>query len=300
MRTKQEIKNIDNDLDLFDLNDWCFEEHYKDNDDFYDISFDSNGISMGLKRFVLDLPLVIYILLFIGLFLFILGIAITKLIPDKNYETLVGLDNMMQRNEKVAYVEGSLCDDNVIIEASSLCSDYFNVLNSESSYNYLDTLCLNKSDFNTVYQNYVSNMNYSYDINDCYARLLRYFGSYCRLNKIQKVIYKDGTYYCYMAMTVPSQDDIQGYIRLYSYNFTKHFTITDINEGNIVRYLYSMEGVSKIPCSEKIVCIELKKDTNGKLKISDDSSITNICTDAYIEALNEVANLLGTSLRIGK
>ena len=161
-----------------------------------------------------------------------------RLLDEYEDVIIVGLDNMMQRNERVAYVEGSLCDDNVIIEASSLCSDYFNVLNSESSYNYLDTLCLNKSDFNTVYQNYVSNMNYSYDINDCYARLLRYFGSYCRLNKIQKVIYKDGTYYCYMAMTVPSQDDIQGYIRLYSYNFTKHFTITDINEGNIVRYLY--------------------------------------------------------------
>ena len=299
MRTRQEIKNIDNDLDLFDLDDWCFENHYNENKDYYDVNFGGSIFKPSLQSLFMDIPLVLYTVLFIGLFGVIIGIAMLKMKPDIDYQSVLALDTVMQQKREITYVDGVECDNEVIIEASKIFTDYFTILNNETGYDYLDSLCINESHLNKVYKNYVKNMSFSYDMNDCYARLIRYFGSYCVLNKIQKVVYKDGVYYCYMNMTIPSEQDIQVYIRLYSYNFTKHFTVTDVNEANIVRYLYSMEGVSKIPCSEQVVCITMKKNTDGKLYIYDDSEITSICTRAYTKALNEVAALLGSS-RIGK
>ena len=72
----------------------------------------------------------------------------------------------------------------------------------------------------------------------------------------------------------------------------------DFNEANLVRYMYSMEGVSKIPCTRQTICVEMKRNANGDLLIYNDETILTLCKDAYTETLNDISQLMG--VRIGK
>ena len=298
MKTKANITELDIELDLFDVNDWDFNKSYEKYTDYKSWVDDTDLFDVGVESFIYKIPMLMYGIVFAALMGIIVIVAVHLARPSKDYMEVLTIDNQMEHKEVVTYVDGTPATDGEVIEASKICSVYFQILNSKKGYSLLDSLCLENSSFYTEYSKNSDKIQYSYDMHDCYVRLLGYYGSYCVLNKVDKLIEKNGIYYCYLDMTAPSKTDISGYVKLYSYNFTKHFTVTDFNEANLVRYMYSMEGVSKIPCSRQIVCITMKKNAEGDLLIYEDNAITRLCMDAYIETLNDISNLMG--VKVGK
>lgn len=298
MKTKTNITELDIELDLFDINDWDFNKSYDNYTEYKSWIDDENLFDVGVETFVYKLPMLMYGIVFAALLAIITVVAVYLARPSKDYLEVLTIDNQLKKDDTVEYIEGTVATDDEVIEASKVCTVYFQILNSKKGYSLLDSLCLDSSSFYREYSKNVDKIRYSYDMYDCYVRLLGYYGSYCVLNKIDKLVEKNGVYYCYLDITAPSKEDISGYVKLYSYNFTKHFTVTDFNEANMVRYMYSMEGVSKIPCSRQTICLTMKKNASGDLFILEDDVITGICIDAYKETLTDISNLMG--VRIGK
>ncbi len=297
MKTKANITELDIELDLFDINDWDFNKSY-DKYEYKSWIDDADLFDVGVESFIYQIPMLMYGIVFAALLAIIVIVAVHLARPNKDYMEVLSMDNQMEHSQEVTYIEGNEATDDDVIAASKICSVYFRILDSQKGYSLLDSLCLDKSSFYREYSKNVDKIQYSYDMYDCYVRLLGYYGSYCVLNKVEKVVEKNGIYYCYLDLTAPSKEDISGYVKLYSYNFTKHFTVTDFNEANLVRYMYSMEGVSKIPCSRQVICITMKKNATGDMFILEDDAITKLCTDAYVETLNDISSLMG--VRVGK
>ncbi len=296
MKTKANIVELDTELDLFDINEWDFNKPFDNHAEFLSNIDDMDLFNTGFSSFISRIPMFLYSILAIGLLGTVIMIAIQMWRPSKEYLELSALEGPMKQKKTVEYVEGSETSDEDIIAVSKISSVYFQILNSEKGYSLLDDLCLEGSSFYKEYNTNLNKIRYSYDMHDCYVRLLCYYGTYCKLNKVERLVEKDGIYYCYLDLTAPSKEDIQSYIKLYAYNFTKHFTVTDFTESNIVRYMYSMEGASRIPCSRQIVCITMRKNAEGNLMILEDDAITRLCIDAYEETLNEVSKLMGVTI----
>lgn len=297
MKTKQSITDIDIELDLFDINEWDFSKPFDDNSEYQSWVDDIDLFDIGIVNTVHKLPMVLYGVCFCTVLVLSGLIAYKLATPSQSYLELLALENQTQQQQMVSYVDGEPVTDAEVIDISVLTSTYFNILKEERGYPILNDLCIEDSKFYNEYNASVQQMQYSYDMYDCYARLLKYYGSYCNLNKIQEVLKKDDTYYCYLNVTAPSKKDISGYVKLYSYNFTKHFTVVDFNQANLVRYMYSMEGVGRIPCTQQIVCITLKMDDKGNILIDDDSAILALCTDSYTETLESVSALMGVKIQ---
>ena len=293
MRTKETITELDIELDLFDINEWDFNKPYATNSEYKSWVDDDDLFDIGVDAVVHRLPMAVYAVIFIGVLSVSGFIAYQLAQPSKDYLSVLALESQMEKQQIIEYVEGNEISDAELIDISKICTTYFNILNAQKGYDLMDSLCLESSSFNKECSTNVAKMRYSYDMYDCYVRLIKYYGSYCTLNKIQKVTEKNGVYYCYLDVTAPSKEDISSYIKLYSY---KHFTATEFNQANLVRYMYSMAGVSKIPCSHQIICLTFRQNGIGNILLYDDTSITNLCVDAYTETLEDISVLMGVKI----
>lgn len=195
------------------------------------------------------------------------------------------------------YVEGTECSTVDLVEISKVLNNYVSVINSGNKYSNLNSLCFSEaSTFAESYKDYCSNIEYSFDSNDCYARMMQEFGRNITLNNIDKVIKNEGTYYCYLDVAVPTESDIHDYIYLYSYNMTKYFTSNVVTQANVIGYLLDTLRVSKVTCSNSVLCIEMVKLQDGSFVIKDDSVITDAIQTAYTEAVNQMVCILGNNL----
>ena len=297
IRTQIEMTSLDEDLHLFDEDYWDFflpaDELEVDCEYFFDI-VDTDIRETTKLDYIKYITLLALAGVLVGSLVISLLIFTGRFETDINYTQMQGVEAMNSSKKAiVSYVNGKECSSEDIIDASILLNNYFNILGSKSNYKELNAFCVNGSSYAEKYNSFITEIKEIYDSNDCYARLFSEFGSFCRLNRITKLVEKDGSYYCYFIIDMPSDKDIYEYTYLYAYNFNKHFMAQSITEGAVVRYLFDMVTVSPIPSSPQEICLELVRDDSGDFLIKADTEISLACIRGYTEAIEHITDILG-------
>lgn len=291
VKTKKELSELDEELNLFDESDWNFLNVQNGSNleyfnDIRDNDFRKRGINDVIRYFVVTL-IVCSIFLILGVWLYNITVG--------RYVLTDGDANSV--NDKVVALQrvkdAEKADDSDFIEISKVTSSYFNILQVGSSYDVLNNFCLTSSTFYSTEKAYREKMEYSYDTNDCYSRALRCFGKYFSLSKINEVLVKDDIYYVYASMGYPDDDVLTEYFYIYSNDMTKFFNVNSITEQNVVKYIIQLADTYGIPSSTEEVCIKMCKTDSGEFVIMDDSLVTNQCTTSYNYAISQVIKILG-------
>lgn len=297
IRSTNEIKSLDDELNLFEEQDWDFmsvvdnyDNNYEYFNDIRDTDFDKRDKSNNKERlfYVGTITCLAFICIFAVL-------RVTVFSDRAEYEAVANMQNITQTSN-INYVEGDNAESSEIIDISGVLNTYFNCINAQSDYDPLYSSCVKTSTFADTYYTATDKVETVYDTNDCYARALRRFASFCTLNKVSKVVVKDGTYYCYASVNLPTTADINEYIYMYSYSFTKEFQNGVFTEADVVKYLLKNMEENKIPTTGTEVCIKFTKQ-DGVLKIADDSFLTSTCIDAYTTAVNQLVLILGNNIK---
>lgn len=291
VKTKKELYELDEELNLFDESDWNFlNVHSGSNleyfNDIRDEDFRKRGINDVIRYFVVTL-IVCSIFLVLGVWLYNITVGrhvLTDGDANSVNDTVVALQRV-QDAEKA--------DDSDFIEISKVISSYFNILQVGSSYEVLNNFCLTSSTFYSTEKAYREKMTHSYDTNDCYSRALRCFGKYFSLSKLNEVLVKDDIYYVYANMGYPDDDVLTEYFYIYANDMTKFFNVNSIKEQNVVKYIIQLADTYGIPSSTDEVCIKMCKTDSGEFVIMDDSLVTNQCTTSYNYAISQVIKILG-------
>lgn len=295
IRSTNEIKTLDDELNLFEETDWDFlsvvdrhDTNFEYFNDIRDTDFDKRH-KFDLKGTIIP---VFSLIVLLGTCIFM--VISTGVFDKTDYNSVLNIQSINQSSD-TSYVNGADVDSENFLAITGVLSRYFRCLQDKNDYNELYEVCSATSTFADTYYNSINKVEVLFDKNDCYARALREFGGFCRLSKVNRIIYKDDIYYCYANLTMPTSNDIYEYVYLYSYNFTKEFNTYLPTEAGIVKYLLELIRDNQLPCSSMEVCIKfVEKD--GKFKITDDSFITSTCVDAYTSAVSQISTILGSNL----
>lgn len=296
MMTVSSYVNLDEELNLFEEDLWDFfnpQETNRDNFEFFEPTYVETFTDP--KSYVNPIYVGTFILLLIVTVAYF-GVSLRSLF-DEDYVATKSVASYNYK-EDIIYVEGTDCSNEDVIEISQLLTAYTRVLDTGKGYNRLNDYCADKdSNFLRTYNSYCDNIKYSFDTDDCYARLMQAFGKTIDIIRIDRVIEKEGVYYCYVNMSIPTSTDIHDYIYLYSYNMTKYFTSNDVTQANVVNYLLDMLEYAKISCTNDIYCFRVIRQSNGILVLEDDTVITNLVKGTYTEAVSQMSEVLGNKLR---
>lgn len=293
VKSQNDFQSLDEELNLFEESEWDFmrvvdtqEENFEFFDDIPDIDYDERRAKI---RTIVPFVGIAALIIFSGVWL----VNTLSSRVDLEYERL---QQSLMGAQTISYVEGDEVSSEDFISINQMLASYFNTLQSKSGYDNLNELCMTDSTFATDYQNSIDKMTETWDVYDCNARAMSEFGTYVKLNKIDKAVLKDNTYYVYYNVTVPSKDDIYQYIHLYSYNLTKYFNSNEVNQQNVARFLIDTMETNPLPTASQTLCIEVVKSADGGFKIVDDSEITSICDTAYNYAISQITKILGNNL----
>ena len=293
IRTTVNIQSLDDELNLFDEESWNFlttpiinqVENYEYFADVYDANYFGNKYVDLIKNTLIYAMSVLLVV--IGLyFLLFFNNRVREI--DNVYMSVYNEDY-----NKIEYVDGKEAGNDTIIAASKLLSAYFRTINAGQGYSSLNDYCLNESTFNGTYSKYVESIKSNYDINDCYARALKMLGTTLHSDKIDRIIEKDGIYYCYVWVSAPTTQNIMEYANLYKYNMLKFFQSHDINEENMLMFLIKNMKENPIEVSSSEWCIKLKKNDAGYLVLHDDMQITTNCVSTFTHIVNQMSSLIG-------
>lgn len=290
IKSVEEIKLIDEDLHLFDQDDWIFMDDLQnlgENNEYYNDVIDTD---FRKNSFSLDKVLIGCIVL---LAVTVLVIMIKRFMPDEDYNKMLGLQSVMQ-GSTVTVVNGEECSSQDIIDCAKVLDQYFGVLDAEDDYSALYNLCQSTSTFADTYYGSTSRITNAYDTNDCYARGLRRFASFCKTGKITNLVLKDGVYYCYFEFTYPNDADVHDYVNLYSYDITKYMSGGKTTDADILRWFYEITESNPVKCHTDTYELKLVKGSDGRFLIQNDSFVTSICTDAYSQTINLVSTIIST------
>lgn len=285
------------DLNLFDESDWDFLNITENSRNFQyfeevpdiDFSYDEHRNVKLLFFTILSsvLGVLVAILIVVCYEMYMSPVLSTQ----EEYEKSLQLVD----NTRITHIEGASVGSDKLIDIASVVNTYFNTLKSQSDYENLNRLCLTGSNFVQVEGKYRKSAKSSYDEEDCYARALREFSRFIKLEYVDEIIYKDGVYYCYVMLSVPNSDELFEYLMGYRYEMTKSFKTSVLDHVNITRYLLSVMANNDIPTKNKEYLFKIT-NIDGKYLINDDSQITNICTEAYNSAISNIVLILGGTL----
>lgn len=291
--------NYDEEIDIFEEDFWSFMQPLQDRAEGYEFFADISDNDEYITR---GLPYSVRISLLVASTLVVLGIIfagyLRYIIPIMNDKERYNTMQAIQDEEayfRLQRIDGEHASSEDIANISIMLSRYFGTLNSQENYSDLNNYCYEGSLFHKSILGYLDKMQYSYDEYDCYARVLKEFGSFCSLVKINDVLIKDGKYYVYTDLNIPSESDIDAYIHMYSYNMTKHFTANEVTSENIIGYLLDLTNMSAVPCRTKEYCIEVTKLNEGYFMIND-SVIYDTCNNSYAHAVERITSMLGGSI----
>lgn len=294
VKTQQEFQALDEELNLFEDSDWDFMSVLETHEENYQLFEELDEVSLTEMRKIRVgqlMPLAsLGVLMVVGM-IWLGGIALDK--KDAEYDAFnLAVDNQGQ----VQYVEGEEITGEKFIELNQTLSSYFNTLQSKSDYSNLSYMCLDYSTFEKEYRSSLQQMSSNFDKYDCNARAMSEFGSYLKLNKISKVIKKDGQYYVYCNITVPSKDDVYEYIHLYSYNLTKNFMNTEVSSQNIAKFLIDTMNSNPVPCTTQLMCFVMVDASDNTVRLTTDKNITEVIDAAYDTAIQQISKILGGNL----
>lgn len=296
IRSANEIKSLDDDLNLFEETDWDFlsvvdnqDTNYEYFNDIRDTDFDKR-YKFKLKNYAVQIAGFCAVLVLCS----VIAIKVTGILEKDDYNQVASMSSVNQ-GAATYYESGDDASSEDLIAISGVVNDYFKVLKAESDYNSLYNYCATTSNFADTYYSVTGKVQTVYDDNDCYARMLRELAGFCSVNKVTKVVVKDDTYYCYASVNMPTSNDVYEYAYLYQYNFTKKFANTAPTESGIVQYLLDTTNENPISCSSQEICIKFVKKGDS-FKVVDDSFITSTCSDAYTSLVNQISRILGSNL----
>lgn len=295
VRTKIDIQQFDDEIDLFNEEDWCFldiPETYENVEYFNDIrddDFDRSSKLEDTKRWVL---VGTYIALLVALIMFF--IQRLELLKQTNYNDLSNIQSVAENtNVKLDRVDGVQAEDMELVAISGVIDNYIFTLQAEQDYKPLYDYCAVTSTYADTYYSLTSNIVTSYDANDCYARILREFGGFCKTGKVNEVIVKDGVYYAYVELSLPTEADTSEFVYANSYNMTKHFNSIKPTEINIVKYILDLTELNAYTCTKKEYCIKFRKDESENFVMVDDTVISSTCINGYSDLIEQIRYTVG-------
>lgn len=299
VRSAAEIQSLDDELNLFEENEWDFMSVVDSRGSNYEYFNDIRDSDFEVKKFKFREALV-YISAAAAVIaaMFVVTIKVANPFDDSEYRALMNMQSV-HGGATVTYVEGGTeAAPEDLIAVSNTLTGYASCLNAKQDYKALSTYCIDNSKFQTKYYESVNAVDTIYDINDCFARGLREFGGMYQLGRINRVTVKDDIYYCYAQYSHPSIYDVSEFVQSHSQSFMLKFgSGADINEETVAKFLLEVidEDRALIPTTSGELCIQLKK-VDGYMRLVDDSFILNACSDDYSVAVNQSLTSLNSLL----
>ncbi len=184
-----------------------------------------------------------------------------------------------EQAQTIEYVDGDvITNPEIISDASLVLTKYFQTLHV----NPLDTEVLCSDSYVPKYlNNYRSQMRTTLDEYEYAYRVNKQILNSFTLKSIDSVIEKDGKYYCYCTVMIPTRDNLQNYMDMYAYSTLKYFNSHDVDEKGILVNLYENLNTFSLFVGEYNVCMVI--DTRGT--ITEDSMVKDLCEDAYTQLL---------------
>lgn len=290
------ISDGDLDIDFFEEEDWDFlsddaSVSFEYFDDIHDTEFIDSNIEK--RRVILfSISASIFAVAIVASCIFIYTETI-----GKNFSSNAEVASTLELVDKSAmeYVDGKDVSSDTLLKVSKTVHSYFQVMNSESGFSRLNELCIGGSLLATTEESYRKNSMYSYDTNDCNARALRAFAVYVKLDKVTRVIEKDGEYYCYISVSSPHSSSLFEWLTKYSADLTRYFKINRLTAINVTKYILQTLENGDIPLVSKEYMIKIKK-VGRKYMIVSDVTIQNLCASPYNDAVDKIVSMLGGTL----
>lgn len=292
VRTQTEIAKLDEELNLFDENDWDFFDVLETHETNFEYFDDSQDLDFASRRKIS--PEIKIVLCSICLLSFIVIGGFTTLIQsnDSNFEN----NYINSSKQSVNYIDGVEADSTALINASNTLSLYFKILESKGDYTRLDECCETKSSFASLYFEYLNSMSNNYDSYDCFSRAMRLFSGLVDYKSVDKVIIKDNIYYVYINVSAPTLSNIEEYWYSIQFNVSKHFSSSEVSESDLEKYLLEVIDVNDVPVSNEVWCLEMREMPDGTFKIISDTKLTELCKTSYTYILDKAIEFLGSSL----
>ena len=287
------------DSNVFDEEDWDFFSEAAVATDYYDYINTELTASRRLRlrafKEAAKTGAIAFLVAFVVLVIFVAvtAVSVTYMSRVMGYQNDVSNKTVQAEhtNQLERIAGGKEVDNDVLREVSGTLTTYFDVLRVQSGYDNLDNFVSGGSNFTATEAAYRSSTDVSYDVNDCNARILRQLGSCVTLNKINDLYEKDGVYYCYASLNVPSTTQLSSYYRGYNYDLTKFFRTNDVSTANVAKFVVAVLGNRDFPVVETEWLFTLKYE-DGIYKILDDTEITDYCMRISSSSMTAVIGLV--------
>lgn len=299
VRNPAELQTLDDDLNLFEETEWDFmavvdtkANNYEYFNDIRDADFD-----VASNRLKEILP---WVAIFVSVItvMVVITLKVTNFFDDSEWRELQGLQSVANGSGSTisSYVDGAEVSSQELIEVSEALRGYVSFLQMKNDYQILDMYCVGDSAFAKKYYECISRVLTIYDAEDCYARGLREFGSLVNVVRINRVLKKDGVYYCYAVLEYPTIYDVNEFINMQNQTFTMQFQGgTHISEDLVAKYLLEIVADSYVPRSNSELCIQFK-EVGGEFLLVDDQFALKIAEEDYNIAVNQLLKILGSNL----
>lgn len=294
VRSQVEIQSLDDELNLFEESEWDFMSivdtrgsNYEYFNDIRDTDFD---IKKGKSHDV-----VAYAALFVSVMAVMVMVAlkVTNFFDDSEWRELNKIQSVQGGVGVTTVVDGGVeASAEELIGVSNALGRYVSCLQARNDYYDLDNLCAGKSEFAKKYYDSVNSVITIYDVNDCYARGLREFASYYKVQRINRVVKKDNVYYCYVSVEYPTIYDVSEFINMNNQSFVLKFQGGyNISDATVAKFLLEVIAENPVPRSNSDVCIQMK-EVDGQFVLVDDSFMLAIASDDYSIAVNQLLKSL--------
>lgn len=287
------------DVNIFNEEDWDFFSEAAVATEAYDYINTEQTASRRLRlrafKEAIKTGTIAFLVAFVVLVVFVAVTAASLTYMSRAMEHQNDVSNKMVQAEHTNQLErikgGKEVDNAVLRDVSGTLTTYFDVLRVEAGYDNLDNFVSGGSNFTATEAAYRSSTEVSYDVNDCNARILRQLGSCVTLNKINDLYEKDGIYYCYASLNVPSTTQLSTYYRGYNYDLTKFFKVNDVSTANVAKFVVTVLNNRDFPIAETEWLFTLKYE-DGIYKIIDDTEITDYCMRISSSSMTTVIGLV--------
>lgn len=286
MRLKaNEMVSLDEDLNLFDEDEWDFlnvtvdDENFEFFNDVPDIDFIEKP-----NNFKVLFPVAL-----LGVLVLISGIWLYNIITSRQDMVYENYKATVDAKGTPDYVDGDDVDSDKLIAISENIKGYVTKMNI-GAYEDLHNYCVGKSTLEQSYKSELNQMKATLDEHDSYARMLKVLSKDITCNKIEKAVKTDSVTYVYVRMNVPDKDSINEYVNLYKYNMTKFFTNKEVTQENISEFLLTTAKTDRIPCHEQLYVLEV----DDTAKLIDDTKMLGIVSEAYNHCISKMSTILGS------
>lgn len=294
-RTASEIQSLDDELNLFEENDWDFMSivdakgtNYEYFNDIRDADFDIKKRE-PLKFFAYSTAVVAVLTI-----MTLITLKVSNFADRSELEELQSMQNIGGVSTAHSSIEdGVEAAPDALVDISNVLGEYSICLWNKSDYADLDSYCATKSQFAKKYYEATNSVLTIYDVNDCYARGLREFASYFKIHRINRVVVKDNVYYCYATASYPTIYDVSEYIMGHTQSFVMKFQGGyNVSDATVAKFLLEVINEDAVTSSSNDVCIKLVKD-GDEFKLLDDEFILTMASDDYTVAVNQLVKSLG-------